>query len=64
MVVENLRAILRGTAPAEGSPLVDAGVRLPNINDDYKGKAPDIGMLEYGEDMPHYGPRNSEEEGG
>ena len=57
VVVEDLRAVLRGTAPADSSPLVDSGVRLPNINDKHKGKAPDIDMLEYGEDMLHYGPR-------
>ena len=28
------------------SPLIDKGVRLPNINDDFKGKAPDIGAFE------------------
>jgi hypothetical protein len=33
------------TLPAS-SPLVDAGVRLPGINDDFRGKAPDIGAAE------------------
>lgn len=36
---------------------VDAGVYIPNINDDYKGKAPDIGAYEVGQMYPHYGPR-------
>ncbi len=42
------------------SPLsraVDAGEVLPNINDGYHGKAPDLGAYEAGEDLPHYGPR-------
>ena len=28
------------------SNAIDAGVRLPNINDDYRGEAPDLGVLE------------------
>ncbi|MFN3326536.1 MAG: hypothetical protein ACK5AZ_23820 [Bryobacteraceae bacterium] len=40
-----------------GSKAVDAGVRLPTINDDYTGKAPDLGALEVGRTEPHYGPR-------
>jgi hypothetical protein len=32
--------------PASASPLVDAGVVLPGINDDYSGAAPDIGAFE------------------
>jgi len=39
------------------SDAVDAGVVLPNINDGFNGRAPDLGAYEYGEDMPHYGPR-------
>ena len=31
-----------------GSNAVDAGRRLPNINDDYTGEGPDIGLLERG----------------
>jgi len=30
-----------------GSPLIDQGVLLPNINDDYSGQAPDIGANEF-----------------
>jgi len=41
-----------------GTNPVDAGVRLPNINDDYTGKAPDLGALELGQPRPHYGPRS------
>jgi hypothetical protein len=39
------------------SVAVDAGVLLPNVNDDFTGKAPDLGALEVGEPMPVYGPR-------
>ena len=42
----------------KGSAAIDAGVVLPNINDDYSGKAPDLGAYEYGSPIPHYGPRN------
>jgi hypothetical protein len=41
----------------EGSAAVDAGIVLPNINDGFKGKAPDLGAYELGEQPPHYGPR-------
>jgi len=36
---------------------VDKGCILPNINDDFSGRAPDLGALETGRPMPHYGPR-------
>ena len=39
------------------SKVVDAGIRLPNINDDYTGKAPDLGAHEVGKPAPVYGPR-------
>jgi hypothetical protein len=39
------------------SPLIDKGCILPNVNDDFTGKAPDIGPYEYGKPLPHYGPR-------
>jgi hypothetical protein len=39
------------------SNAVDAGLRLPNINDDYTGEQPDIGVLERGRDAPTYGVR-------
>jgi hypothetical protein len=44
-------------APAPDSPLIDAGMVLPNVNDDFTGKAPDIGPYEFGRPLPHYGPR-------
>jgi hypothetical protein len=40
-----------------GSAAVDAGAVLPNINDDYKGAAPDLGAYELGQELPTYGPR-------
>ena len=36
---------------------VDAGVVLPNVNDDFTGAAPDLGALEVDQLMPIYGPR-------
>ena len=30
----------------KGTPGIDAGVRLPNFNDDFSGKAPDVGAFE------------------
>ena len=40
-----------------GSKAVDAGVRIPTVNDDFVGDAPDLGALEVGRPAPHYGPR-------
>ena len=42
---------------AAGSVAVDAGQVIPNVNDDYNGKAPDLGAYEQGQDLPIYGPR-------
>ena len=36
---------------------VDAGESLPGLNDGFKGKAPDLGAFELGDEPPHYGPR-------
>lgn len=41
----------------ESAPAIDAGIALPNINDGYAGKAPDLGAYEFGAPLPHYGPR-------
>jgi hypothetical protein len=41
-----------------GSKAIDAGIRLPNINDDCTGKAPDLGAYELGRPLPVYGPRD------
>ncbi|MEP7306117.1 MAG: right-handed parallel beta-helix repeat-containing protein [Acidobacteriota bacterium] len=40
-----------------GAVAVDAGVRLPGVNDDFTGRAPDLGAYEVGRPLPHYGPR-------
>jgi hypothetical protein len=42
---------------APGSAAEDAALLLPNINDRFNGKAPDIGAYEIGQPLPHYGPR-------
>lgn len=36
---------------------VDAGVVIPNVNEEFIGQAPDLGALEVGQPLPHYGPR-------
>jgi len=41
----------------QGSRAVDAGVRLPNVNDGFTGTAPDLGAYEVGQAAPVYGPR-------
>jgi len=43
--------------PLPGSVVVDAGCRLPNINDGFRGAAPDLGAYEAGQELPVYGPR-------
>ena len=40
-----------------GSAAVDAGIRLPGVNDDFTGAAPDLGAYERDRPLPHYGPR-------
>ena len=40
-----------------GAEVIDAAVRIPNINDEYIGGAPDCGAYEFGTETPHYGPR-------
>ena len=39
------------------SAAVDRGVILPNVTDGFTGQAPDLGALEVGQVLPHYGPR-------
>jgi hypothetical protein len=46
------------------SNAVDAAVRLPNMNDDYTGEAPDLGALERSHEPPHYGVHWRVREGG
>ena len=41
----------------EGSNAVDAGAVLPNVNEDFAGKAPDLGAHERGGPRARYGPR-------
>jgi hypothetical protein len=48
--VEDLR-------PAQGSAVVDAGLHIGGINDDFDGSAPDVGAYEAGRELPTYGPR-------
>lgn len=36
---------------------VDAGVPLPTINDNFTGRAPDLGAIELNQPEPRYGPR-------
>jgi hypothetical protein len=40
-----------------GSAALDAGCVLPNVTEGFTGKAPDLGALEFGRPVPHYGPR-------
>jgi len=39
-----------------GSKAVDAGVLIPTINEEFAGRAPDLGAWESGMPAPHYGP--------
>ena len=40
-----------------GTAAVDSGEVLPNFNDGFTGRAPDLGAYELGSEPPHYGPR-------
>ncbi|MBI2687275.1 MAG: hypothetical protein HYX27_13230 [Acidobacteria bacterium] len=40
-----------------GSKAVDAGVVIPTVNENFAGKAPDLGALESGKPEPKWGPR-------
>jgi uncharacterized repeat protein (TIGR01451 family) len=41
-----------------GAPAINAGTDLPNLNDGFAlSGAPDAGAFEYGQPLPHYGPR-------
>ena len=42
-------------APVASSPLIDAAVLLPNVNDEFEDH--DIGPYGVGKTRPHYGPR-------
>lgn len=41
----------------KGSAAVDAGCRIPGVNEDFRGSAPDLGAYELGAPLPGYGPR-------
>ncbi|MCK5208390.1 MAG: hypothetical protein KAQ79_10230, partial [Cyclobacteriaceae bacterium] len=43
--------------PVQESRITDAGLRIPNINDNFEGDGPDCGAYEVGQELPHYGPR-------
>jgi hypothetical protein len=40
-----------------GSAAVDTGKKIPGVNDDFTGKAPDLGAVELGNAATVYGPR-------
>jgi hypothetical protein len=40
-----------------GAAAVDRGTRLPGVTDGFAGAAPDLGAMELGSPLPHYGPR-------
>ena len=43
--------------PVQESRITDAGLRIPNINNNFEGDGPDCGAYEVGQELPHYGPR-------
>ena len=43
------------------SVAVDAGVSLPNVNEDHSGSGPDLGAYELGSPAPIYGPRGKDD---
>jgi hypothetical protein len=43
-----------------GSAAIDKGKVIPQVTDGYTGTAPDLGAIEFGQPLPHYGPRNQE----
>ena len=45
------------SASKPGSAAVDRGIALPTVTDGFAGSAPDLGALEVGKPLPHYGPR-------
>ena len=40
---------------------IDAGTVIPQVTDNFHGKAPDLGCYELGQQFPHYGPRTANE---
>jgi hypothetical protein len=45
-----------------GGKAVDAGVAIPNVNEGYAGRGPDLGAYELGRPVPLYGPRSGAQE--
>ncbi|MBL7736201.1 MAG: right-handed parallel beta-helix repeat-containing protein [Chitinophagaceae bacterium] len=52
-----LTPIVPDLRPKKGSVVIDAAQVIPNINNNFRGRGPDIGAYEEGEELPHYGPR-------
>jgi hypothetical protein len=42
-----------------GSAAIDRGIALPNVTEGFAGKAPDLGAVEFGQQLAHYGPRTA-----
>ena len=40
-----------------GASAIDRGMPLPTITEGFNGDSPDLGALEYGAPVQHYGPR-------
>ena len=40
-----------------GSAAIGAGVMVPNLMQQADGRAPDLGAWQFGQPVPHYGPR-------
>ncbi|HEX5025531.1 MAG TPA: right-handed parallel beta-helix repeat-containing protein [Agriterribacter sp.] len=43
--------------PKAGSKVEDAALLIPNVNNNFRGKGPDCGAYETGQELPRYGPR-------
>ena len=41
-----------------GAVPIDKGTVIPNVTDGFNGRAPDLGAIELGDELPVYGPRN------
>ena len=46
--------------PKAGAKVIDKAIPIANMNDKFTGSGPDIGAYEFGQELPHYGPRNNE----
>ncbi len=61
-LIVGLLALSAAEAAAHPMNKVRAGELVidlpPNVTDGYSGKAPDLGALELGAPLPHYGPRS------